>query len=69
MQWDAETLQTEFISQTKFFEAEEIFVDIGGKVTASELITAVIERTDTVCTNTVAQSGPLQRLASLPGQI
>jgi hypothetical protein len=64
MQWDAETLQTKLISQTEFLEAEEIFINIGGKVTTGELITAVVECTNTVCANAVAQSGPLHKLVS-----
>ena len=63
MQRDAETLQAKFVGQTKFFKAEEIFIDIGGKITTGELITAVIECTNAVCANTVAQSRSLHELA------
>ena len=59
MQGYAETVQAEFVSQTEFFEAKEVFAEVFGKVTTDELLASIVEGTDTVCTCVVTKGWSL----------
>ena len=59
VQRHTETLEAEFVCQTEFAKAEEVFVEVFGKVTADELFAAVVEGTDTVCACVVAKGRSL----------
>ena len=59
MQRHAETFQTKLVCQTELTEAEEVFVEVFGKVAADELLAAVVEGTDAVCARVVAKSRSL----------
>ena len=59
VQRHAETLEAEFVCQTEFAEAEEVFIEVFGKVAADELLAAVVEGTDAVCACVVAKSRSL----------
>lgn len=59
MEWNAHSLETEFIGEAKLFKAEKVLVDILCKVTADKLLTAIIESTLAICTNTFAKSRAL----------
>ena len=60
----AEGLQAEFVCEAELFEAEEVFVNVFGKVAADELFAAVVECADAVCTDGFSESGALKRSAS-----
>ena len=55
----AETLEAEFVCQTELAKAEEVFVEVFGKVAADELFAAVVEGTDAVCACVVAEGRSL----------
>ena len=55
----AETLEAEFVCETEFAKAEEVFVEVFGEVAADELFAAVVEGTDAVCACVVAESRSL----------
>ena len=38
---------TELLVKTKFFEAEKVFTNVFGKITANELLTSIVESTRT----------------------
>jgi hypothetical protein len=59
VQGHAETLEAEFVCQTEFAEAEEVFVEVFGEVATDELLAAVVEGTDAVCARVVAKSRSL----------
>jgi hypothetical protein len=61
MQRHAETFQAEFVCQTEFTEAKEVFVEVFSKVTTNELLASIIEGTDAVCTCMVAKGRSLLR--------
>lgn len=62
MQRHAETFETKLGRQTELFEAEEVFVNVFGKVTTNELIAAVLECARAICTHVFAQGGTLFKL-------
>lgn len=62
---DAEGFEAEFVGEPEFAEAEEVFVEVFGKVAADELLAAVIEGADAVCACVVAEGGALLRLCEL----
>ena len=59
MQRHAETFQTKLVCQTELTEAEEVFVEVFGKVTTDELLTSIVEGADAVCTCVVAEGRSL----------
>ena len=58
-------LQAQLVRKTKFAEAEEVFVEVFSEVAADELLAAVIEGADAVCTCMVAQSRSLKEISEL----
>ena len=56
----AEGFQSVFFGQTQFAEAEEVFVEVFGKVAADELFAAVVEGANAVCACVVAECWPLE---------
>lgn len=63
MQRNTETFEAEFVSQSKFFEAEEVFINIFRKVTAHKLLAAIVEGTDAILSSAVTQSRTLVRVS------
>ena len=59
VQRHTKTLEAKFVRQTEFAKAEEVLVEVFGKVTADELFAAVVEGTDAVCACVVAKSRSL----------
>jgi hypothetical protein len=59
MQGHAETFQAELVGQTEFTEAEEVFVEVFGKVTTDELLASIVEGTDAVCASMIAKGRSL----------
>jgi hypothetical protein len=61
MQGHAETFQPELVGQTEFTEAEEVLVEVFGKVTTDELLASIIEGADAVCACVIAKGRSLLR--------
>ena len=59
MQRHAERLEPKLFGQSKFFEAEKVFVNVLGKVTTDELLASIMEGTDAICTNTLSKGRTL----------
>lgn len=56
---DGEGFQTELFGQPEFAEAEEVFVQVFGKVATDELLATVVEGADAVCACVIAEGGTL----------
>lgn len=63
MQRHTKTFEAELGGQSKFFETEEVFINVLGKVTADELIAAILECARAVLSYIVTQSRTLFMLA------
>lgn len=50
MQRNAEG-HTKFLVKPKFAEAKEVFTDVLGEISTNKLFTAIIERSDAICTS------------------
>jgi hypothetical protein len=61
MKGHAKAREAELFIQSKFFEPEEVFLEIGCEVPANELLAAVIEGTDTVRSSVNIQGGTLRK--------
>ena len=61
MQGYAETFQAELVCQTEFTEAEEVFVQVFGKVSTDELLASIVEGADAVCACVIAKGRSLLR--------
>jgi hypothetical protein len=59
MQRHTKTFETKFVGQTEFAEAEEVLVEVFGKVAADELFAPVVEGADAVCACVVAEGRSL----------
>jgi hypothetical protein len=59
VQRDAETFEPKLVCQTEFAKAEEVLLDVFGKVTTNELFAAIVESTDAVCACVVAKGRSL----------
>jgi len=59
MQGHAETFQAKLVCQTELTEAEEVLVEVFGKVATNELLTSIVEGADAVCTCVVAEGRSL----------
>ena len=55
MQRHTEALEAKLVRQAEFTETEEIFVEVLGKVTADELLAAVVEGANAICSCVVAE--------------
>lgn len=64
MQGDRERLEPEFRGEAEFAEAEEIFVQVLGKVAADELLAAVLEGAGAVGASLFAERGSLEASVS-----
>lgn len=54
MQRHAERLEAEFFGKTELTEPEEVFVKVFSEVAANELLAAIVEGTDSICTSVIA---------------
>ena len=54
-----ERSKAELLVETKLLETKEILVDVFGKITTDELLAAVVESTDAVCSGIGVESRTL----------
>lgn len=70
MKWHRERGQAELLVETKFFESEKVLPDIFGEVSTKELLTAVVESTGSIGTDSVGVERRTLRLSvQLPAHL
>lgn len=57
VEWDAESGHAIFAVEAQVLKSEEVLADVFSKVTASELLTVIIESSHPICSNLVRVKG------------